>query len=77
MKKKIKTAFKEQYIVKFNIRETNGFWTIGLEEDVFVPILDQNQEKNSHERASKLFLENKKALGYKEDDLKLVCVTYC
>ncbi len=77
MKKNKKIAIDEQYIVKYNIKEKDGYWKIGLEEDVDVPILESKQEKNSHSRAEKQFIDSKKALGYKIEDIKVVCVSYC
>ena len=76
MKKKT-YSFNEEYIIKYNIKEKNGLWRIGEEEEISVAILNPKQEKNSHQRAGESFLNKKKSLGYNDKDIKIICITYC
>lgn len=76
MKKKKTGTFQEGYIVKYNIKKPDGFWDIGREEDVFVTVKHGVNEKCNHERAEKDFRKSKNTLVQREDDLKIISVTY-
>lgn len=59
----------EEYLVKINYQMQDGYWKVGHEEIVSVPIKDWAKEKDNHGEAEKLMKE-------KYPGCKIVSVTY-
>lgn len=60
----------EEYIVKFQYKKPDGFYTTE-KETVYVELNKNEEEKNSHNKAEEII----KAKNY--SDLKIISVTYC
>jgi len=63
--------FEEEYIVTFNLMKTDGYWEIGKEESVFIPVSHGINEKNNHSAVLKALQDM-----YKGQQIKVVSVSY-
>jgi len=50
--------FEEKYIIRFNYRKEDGFVVIGEEKEIALRIKHGDNEKDNHDLATSIFLEN-------------------
>ena len=63
--------FEEEYIVTFNLLKKDGYWEIGKEESVYIPVSHGINEKNNHSAVLKALQDKYRGL-----QIKLVSVCY-
>ena len=51
-----KSIYREQYLVKFRYKKSDGFWETKT-ESILIPVLNQNCEKKNHNKACDVVLK--------------------
>lgn len=76
MKKKNKNRiYYEEYEIRFRYKNEEGFWRNDGKEYVSVPLEGKfaKTEKDNHEEAERIFLNNRKD----RKNIQITCVSYC